>query len=1220
MSSPTHTHTMRLRFLLTCLAVGLVGLLLWRLTPDPEPSNPTALRTADPTAMSSAEIHSLHALSQEFRQEIKRAANQPNLPPSHEWLELAKTRRTLMAKLIQTDPAKALEQALSWSEWQSLPDAIRAHVERPFSLTGRYSLLPVCSKPRDPSAATTSLLRVFRTPTEGTLRCYLPAGSPEISSKRELSLHGVRIDHLAAISPSPLAILPEADAAALAHLPIANPNPTTDFATGEPLGSSPVTALSGNQRMLFASATSAQTFANQLQQLNLEPSPSISAASRLAAMAATGSSQPTTFFLSSDPNWTTTKKRVFIIRCDFPDFPSSSFPLPNQTDYQTQLNTQISPTIQQFSYGKTWIEASVSPAILRSAQPASNYNAGADEITANLDLYDDLLAQYKVANPSFSEANYDIIAIRFASIGMTIGGGVYSGLAEIGGGNLWLQGDATLSVHVHEFGHNYGLDHANFWQRSLGSINPVDPNGTNVEYGDPFDVMGEGDAPLGSYHAEAKQRLKWLSTGEWTPVTSSGTYSVRRIDHANTSGSRGLRITRATNDHYWISYRRALDDFHLRSGAYLTWHRPGQLKTLLVDTTPESSPGQNDRHDAPIRIGRTYSDTSANIHITAIGRSGTEPNETLSVQVNIGPFPGNVAPTGQINGPSTLQTRQAAVFSAAASDANGDSPFAYDWSFGTGETFDNNASVVMMWDTPGTYEVRCVVSDLKGGTTTLTRQVTVTEPLSNWTARNNSAVGDFYALMQGTTKLVAAGAGTQKEQAFQGPLAFSSDGGSTWSSGKFTANQHAYAGIWDGTRYITVGGQYAWTNSGATAMRRSVNAYYPAIFSATDVVFSSGNATFTNNFLGPNGTQNQFFWGIAHGNGIYIVVGDNGLIMRSTNGTTWSAVNAGITGLISNVAYGNGRFVAVGRDDPYGTQKGFIYTSTDGITWTNRTNGAGFNNENFMFFWHVAFAHDRFLFSGWNVGLHYSTDGVTFTKPRPNNREFTPAMTYGNNMWFASGYDQGASDATVDLISTDGVNWAKIATPTRTSLINCAIFHNQRFVIAGDRHTLFQGTLPVTTSARNLYTWRETNFPDRDALSVPLADADGDGVSNLMEYVFDTAPLSPAPLLTGTALPQAARVTDQPLLQDRIALQFSIPSPAPGDLTFVVESATSLTGTWSRVASKTGNGPWVWEGGGTSRIITGTTVNGRTPVSVGDSQPLSSANGRFMRLKTATAQ
>lgn len=1211
-------HSMQARLVLTCCAVALAGVYFWLF--DPPGIDDQCVRSArQQGAILTAEEQQVLA---NFRLALKQGGDfrevvgDPSLGRSLS--DLVKSRREIMMRLIMQDPARALQEAVSWSEWQSLPENIRAEVEQPFSRIARYSLLPVCGETPTSTGAQAHLLRILHASGSSPVQVFLPAGSAEITSKHQLAIQGIQLDSVAAIHPEPLSILSPSDANAVSHLPIANPDSGRDFATGAILGEEPITALCGGFRLLFASVSNAAAFSRQLQEQDQVPDPGWSSASRLAAFAPNLLSQPgspVTTSLSGASNWTTSKKKVFIIRCDFVDFPSSSFPLPDASSYASQLNGEISSVIQQFSYGKTWLEASVSAAILRSSQPASYYTSKPDATAANLELYQNLIQQYKSANPSFSEANYDIIGIRFPAIGMTIGGGVYSGLAEIGGSNLWLQGNVSTTIHVHELGHNYGLDHSNFWQRPYGSTNPVDPAGSDENYGDPFDVMGAGEAPLASFHADAKQRLSWLGSSDWTSVTTSGTYRIRRIDDASTTGSRGLRIQRATDDYYWLSYRRAPDLFHLKSGGCLTWKRPGQIKSWLVDTTPDSIPGSGDKSDASIRIGRTYSDTSTNIHITAVGRGGSSPNEYLDVHVNIGPFPGNVAPTGQIAGPSTLSTRQAAVFSVAPTDANGDQTFAYDWSFGTGDTFDNNSSVVMMWNSPGTYQVQCTVSDLKGGKTTITKSVTVAEPMASWSARTNTGVGDYYTLVNGPNKLVAAGSGTQKELANLGPIAFSTNGGTTWSAGKFSNYKHAYAGVWNGSSYVMAGLDYAFSNTGT--IRRTPSGYYGAIFTASDVTFSSGLATFTTRYLGT--LANSFLWGIAYGNGIHVAVGDNGAIVRSTDGINWTVINAGVTGNFTHIAYGNGLFVAVGRNDPYGTQKGFVYTSSDGLTWTNRTSGAGFNNENYKFFWQVTYAYDRFLFSGWNVGLHYSTDGITFVKARQNAWEFTPAMSYGANLWFASGVDQANGNASVDLISTDGSNWAKITTPTRPNLVNTAAFHNQTFVMAGDKHTIWQGS-PVTTSPRNLYSWRETYFPDRDSLSVPLADADGDGVSNLMEYVFDTPPLSAASSLAASPLPQAARVTDNPLLIDRISLQFSIPDPAPGDLTQIVEASPSLSGPWTQVASKTGNASWIWSGGGTSRIVSSSSVNGRTSVTVGDSQPISNANGRFMRLKTTTAQ
>jgi len=63
---------------------------------------------------------------------------------------------------------------------------------------------------------------------------------------------------------------------------------------------------------------------------------------------------------------------------------------------------------------------------------------------------------------------------------------------------------------------------------------------------------------------------------------------------------------------------------------------------------------------------------------------------------------------------------------------------------------------------------------------------------------------------------------------------------------------------------------------------------------------------------------------------LFVAVGDNGTILTSSDGTTWTSRTSGTTEYLRGGAYGNSTLVVVGLS-------GTILTSSDGITWTSRT-------------------------------------------------------------------------------------------------------------------------------------------------------------------------------------------------------------------------------------------------------------------------------------------
>ena len=76
------------------------------------------------------------------------------------------------------------------------------------------------------------------------------------------------------------------------------------------------------------------------------------------------------------------------------------------------------------------------------------------------------------------------------------------------------------------------------------------------------------------------------------------------------------------------------------------------------------------------------------------------------------------------------------------------------------------------------------------------------------------------------------------------------------------------------------------------------------------------------------------FLAVGYGNGLFVAVGGEEQIYSSPDGITWTQRNSGDPSYLYSVAYGNGQFVVAGSS-------GAILSSPDGIQWTARRSGAG---------------------------------------------------------------------------------------------------------------------------------------------------------------------------------------------------------------------------------------------------------------------------------------
>ncbi len=956
-------------------------------------------------------------------------------------IALAKARGAHMRELIRTDPEQAIREALSLSEWSSLPPEIQAHVEQPFSAIANVEVMISCGDSASQTFINTEL------PGVGNLETHVYGRRGELGSKKGIPVQGIRVGGVSALNEDVFQLLEGSElAAALALYPIALADPGGDSAA----------ALAGGRIFYFKNRAACADANRRLSALEALPGPCNAAWALLdtpeGAMLEGGID-----FLSleeaahaASTAWTGTPRDMIVIMVDFSDNPG---PPTDPAAFSNSLNTTVSQQIQEMSYGKTHIVATVTPATYRMPLPSSSY-------TNNVALlYTDAVALAKSDGNDLDP--YETVCILFP---YTAGFG-WAGLASIGGERLRLNGNTSPYVVTHELGHNYGSSHASSWQVSSGD--PVDPAGARIEYGDFMDIMGNGGLPVGHFNAWHKKVVNWFDPGNWISVSTSGIYRVYRSDHpATTASIRGLEVAKGDGGNYVLGFRQEYAGYEtFARGAYLLWKQAGDSRSYLLDSTPLSSAG---KYDGGLALGQTYSDTSAGVHITPTARGGQTPNEWMDFTVNLGPFPGNAAPTALLSGPTSLGVQESALYSVTASDVDGDA-LAYSWDIGDGLVKPNNPSIPAVWLTGGTATVSCLVSDMKGGTNRVSQTVVISSPLENWTQRVSNTLIDLQDIAYGNGRLVAIGHEWQT---------IYSDNGADWYP--VTLNYAYLNGIvYSGSEFVAAGMDYNFSISG----------YEGAIFTSVD------GTAWTRRFLGGSALSD-----VAYGNGIYVAVGDSGTILRSLDAVNWSPMVSGVGTNLYGVSYGNGKFVAVGAGT--GGGPAVVLTSSSGVGWANQS--IRVDLDNWKGFYDVQYCNDRFLASGWYARILHSTDlGFSFSTLMTGDRMNTPAFAYGNGVYFAAGdnYDKGVG-VDINLVSLDGANWEELPTVSQEGR-HAAIFYNGTFITVGDNGSIWQSN-PIGTSDGGFAVWQLENKSALGLNRDPREDADFDGHLNLEEYALGT--------------------------------------------------------------------------------------------------------------------
>jgi hypothetical protein len=202
-----------------------------------------------------------------------------------------------------------------------------------------------------------------------------------------------------------------------------------------------------------------------------------------------------------------------------------------------------------------------------------------------------------------------------------------------GDGNVWMNGNFSAGILVHELGHVCWLPHANGW--TITDNNTWSPGRSHVEYMDCSDHMGRGAGGVNNhYNSFFKYFMGWYPQSGILNVTSSGTYRIFQHDQrtVNLANRFGLLIRRDSLSHYFVSFRGNSSAGNFGSSAQIHEVQNNKTDTHVLDFNSPNS----DNCNGGLNVNQSYTDSTANLTIRTVAIGGTAPNKWLDFQVTFG--------------------------------------------------------------------------------------------------------------------------------------------------------------------------------------------------------------------------------------------------------------------------------------------------------------------------------------------------------------------------------------------------------------------------------------------------------------------------------------------------------------------------------------------------------------------------------------------------------
>ncbi|MBE7500984.1 MAG: PKD domain-containing protein [Verrucomicrobiales bacterium] len=628
---------------------------------------------------------------------------------------LAIARRTALEETIQANPRAALEQAVPYRWRQLLPETITRHFEETVSGLARYDVFMACPLPGADYHLFKHTTYRYATLAGRQYRAYVYGGRTAQMSHPSLPLHGIAVGDVLAVHEEPARVVESEEAQVRVQAGGLAGKPACLVCGGS--STSPKHLDVAGSLVEVCSGSHADAVNRALM------GPEVASAALFAGLPTWTTPPP------EPPVGTYGVRRALYMRLVFRD--DTTIPI-SEAQALAEMD-EVNNFYIENSYSKTAVITTVTP-VLTLPHPKAWYSKnGPGSLMAD--------ATAEAAKAGYAQENFELVLARFTPVpGYNWGG--------LGGGkNAWLQYNGA-GLAIHEIGHCYGLGHANFWDTRRAALPNPPPDrfdvdsvighdsiigaGDDIEYGDPFDVMGGGGGEYqgagtgtgelsgfsGHFNPIGKRNLQWLPASGVLEVSASGTNRIHVFDTPVLGENRAYALTvqKDAQRTYWVSARHKIhSNPRLTNGVSLHWSAWPQMQgsySTLLDTTPGTAEGKD---DSPIAVGRTYADDESRLYITPFARGGAEGETWYDIVVHFGPVEGNAPPQATLTATTNRVARNRPVtFTVNAVDPN-DDPLSYYWDVSDGSFGANGPTLTRTWAIDGDYRVRVEVSDMKGG-------------------------------------------------------------------------------------------------------------------------------------------------------------------------------------------------------------------------------------------------------------------------------------------------------------------------------------------------------------------------------------------------------------------------------------------------------------------------------------------------------------------------